>query len=104
MNDPAAIVSFIQQKLLALSIRQMQIVGQEHFDFLTGASAYPPSKEQIQNMRILFATADKFTGIGKYADQAAAIGVVERMGYSIEGFSPSLDPLKLPTPSIAPSP
>lgn len=86
MSDPVKVVAFIQEKLLALSLRQMQIVAQEQESYLQGDSAIPPSKEQIGNLRILMNLADRFTSISLQSNQQQAIRVVQSLGYEPENL------------------
>lgn len=84
IDDPAKVVSFVQEKLLALAMRQMQIVAQEQADYLEGESPFPPSKEQIGNLRVLMSLADRFTSISLQSNQQQAIRIVQALGYEAE--------------------
>lgn len=83
MEDPQRVVSYIQEKLLCLSLRQIQVVAQEQVGYLNGESAVL-NKDQVQNLRILMSLADRFTGISLQANQQQAVRIVQSLGYEAE--------------------
>lgn len=83
MDEPERVVAYIQEKLLCLSIRQVQVVAQEQGEYLSGESAVL-NKDQVQNLRILMTLADRFTGISLQANQQQAVRVVQSLGYEAE--------------------
>lgn len=83
MDQPQKVVAYIQEKLLCLSIRQIQVVAQEQGEYLSGESAVL-NKDQVQNLRILMTLADRFTGISLQANQQQAVRVVQALGYEAE--------------------
>lgn len=83
-NDPAAIVSFLQEKLIVLSLRQMEIVASQQQQYLERETHTEPSKESISNLRVLLSLADKFTAISLQANQQQAVRVVQALGYEAE--------------------
>lgn len=87
MQEPERVVSYLQEKLLVLSLRQMQIVAQQQADVLTGASL-AMDKDQVTNLRTLLNLADRFTAISLHANQQQAVKVVQSIGYLEEGLPP----------------
>lgn len=85
-DDPAAIVSFLQEKLLCLSFQQMEIVASQQRQYLEGHTHTEPSKESISNLRVLLSLADKFTAISLQANQQQAVRIVQALGYLDENL------------------
>lgn len=93
-DDPAAIVSFLQEKLLCLSFQQMEIVASQQRQYLDGHTHTEPSKDSISNLRVLLSLADKFTAISLQANQQQAVRIVQALGYEAEDLRslPSNEP------------
>lgn len=83
-DNPAEIVSFLQEKLLCLSFGQIEIVASQQREYLEGRTHTEPSKESISNLRTLLSLADKFTAISLQANQQQAIRIVQALGYEAE--------------------
>lgn len=85
-DNPAEIVSFLQEKLLCLSFGQIEIVASQQREYLEGHTHTEPSKESISNLRVLLSLADKFTAISLQANQQQAVRIVQALGYEAEGL------------------
>jgi hypothetical protein len=83
-DEPAAIVSFLQEKLLCLGFQQMEVVASQQREYLDGHTHTEPSKESISNLRVLLSLADKFTSISLQANQQQAVRIVQALGYEAE--------------------
>lgn len=77
MQDQIGIVTYLQEKLLCLSIQQMAIIHAQQQCYLEGDSDLEPSRTATGNLRSLLTLADRFTAISLNVNQQQAIRIVE---------------------------
>ncbi|MBW4662448.1 MAG: hypothetical protein KME15_27695 [Drouetiella hepatica Uher 2000/2452] len=89
-DSPTDIVSFLQEKLLVLSLNQIEIVAAQQQAYLEGETYIEPSKDSIGNLQKLLSLADKFTSISLHANQQKAVQIYQAYAEQLSETSEQL--------------